>query len=195
MKLSKFNFTILVPLFFLITAILAVMGANGDGCVNKKQIKKYLQAVTEYAYEYQVEPELVLAVIKAESDFKPDVISKKGAVGLMQLMPSTAGYIAQKVGYTCEIDLKNPDCNIALGCAYLAYLKQKFQTLPEVICAYNAGEGRVIKWLENPKYSTNGKTLNKIEYGETNRYLKRVVKYLKKYKKYLTDTKYYAKQK
>ncbi len=184
----------MIPLVFISIIISCVFFARNGGCVSSRQIKKYLPQVLEYSYEYGVEPELVLAVIKVESNFKCDVISHRGAIGLMQILPSTAGYIAQKVGYSCEIDLKNPDCNVALGCAYIAYLKQKFQTETEILCAYNAGEGVVSKWLKNPEFSSDGKTLERIGYAETKNYVKQVFRQREKYKKYLTDKNYYAKQ-
>lgn len=193
MKTTKFNFFIIVPLVLIASIIITIFFASNNGCVSDKQVKKYLAQVSEYSYEYQVEPELVFAVIKVESNFDEQAVSNRGAIGLMQIMPTTAAYIAQKIGYSAEINLKNADCNIALGCAYLSYLKQKFNTEKEFLCAYNAGEGIVSKWLENSEYSLDGKTLNKIAYVETQNYVKKVLAYKQKYKKFLLDINYYEK--
>ena len=190
MKLKRINKLVFVPIFFITTIVALIFFSQTQSCSGNRE-RKYLSSVIEYSYEYGVAPELVLAVIKAESNFKADAISEKGAVGLMQIMPSTASYIAQKVGYSCEIDLKNPDCNIALGCAYLSYLQTRFEDKDVCICAYNAGEGKVSKWLSDKKFSKNGKTLDKVGYSQTRYYLKKVLKYEKKYKEFLIKHNYY----
>ena len=69
-----------------------------------------------------------------------------------------------------------PETNIKYGCFYLRYLIDKFSDLDAVICAYNAGQGNVKSWLENNEYSSDGKTLKKIPFQETENYLNRVRK-------------------
>ena len=192
MRSNKFNFLVLIPITVVLSLTFSLIFMQRGGCVSSNA-SKYLSLVNEYAYEYDLKPELVLAVIHAESGFNPKAVSHKGAVGLMQILPTTAVYIAQKVGYSFEIDLNDVNCNLALGCAYLSYLQNRFENEQEYICAYNAGEGTVDRWLKDKKYSTDGKTLNKIAYPETREYLKKVLKYQQKYKKYLTQKGYYAK--
>ena len=120
--------------------------------------------ITQCCNEQKVSKSLVYAIVKAESNFDTKALSNKGAVGLMQIMPSTATFVANQVGLQ-NFDLTNPKDNITLGVAYLSYLDKKFDSQKEVICAYNAGERKVKEWI---------KTDGKIPYPETKTYLKRV---------------------
>lgn len=98
------------------------------------------------APEYDLDPELVLAVIQAESNFNPRARSHKGAMGLMQLMPATA----KRFGVT---DIKNPLQNLRGGMAYLQWLNKHFEgELPLILAAYNAGENAVMKYRGIPPY-------------------------------------------
>ena len=157
---------------------------------------RYANIIKKTADRYGLEPGTVAAVIKAESNFDKNAVSQKGATGLMQLLPETAEYIAEKIGYTEKINLKSAECNIELGCAYLEYLFEKFTTEREVLCSYNAGEGRVTAWLSDKTYSSDGKTLEYIPFSETREYVDRVVKYKRKYSaEFLRHGKSCAKQK
>ena len=111
--------------------------------------KKYLNLVKKYSFDVGIEPTLVLAVIKTESGFNEKALSKKGAKGLMQLMDETAKFIADKVGFLGEVDLFDGNTNIYLGVNYLKYLTEKFSSLEHALWAYNAGEGKVTKWLRD----------------------------------------------
>ena len=99
----------------------------------------------------------------------------------MQLMPETATFVSKIVFLGEDFDLKNPKDNILLGVTYLLYLIEKFEDIKTALAAYNAGEGRVSNWLNNPKYSADGKTLYNIPFKETEVYLKRVMRYAKIY--------------
>lgn len=142
--------------------------------------QKYTDVVKRYAGEYGVETELVYAVIRSESNFRPDAVSRSGARGLMQLMPSTAQFISGKIGEELAID--SPCDNIRMGVWYLSYLTEKFGAGTEVLAAYNAGEGTVRRWLNDPRYSSDGKTLQTVPFAETARYIGRVKKFYKCYK-------------
>ncbi len=111
--------------------------------------KKHLESAKYYSNAVGVDLALTLAVIKTESGFDKNAVSNKGAVGLMQLMPETAKFIAKKIGYNEKIDLLNQDVNVMLGVNYLKYLLDKFGAEEPSIWAYNAGEGRVKIWLES----------------------------------------------
>ena len=107
---------------------------------------KYKNAVEIACDRFGVDQALCYAVIKAESGFNPRAISNKGAIGLMQLMPSTAKWCAERLGIEYDENLLlTPEYNINLGVYYLSYLMQKFDE-KYAICAYNAGEGNVKKW-------------------------------------------------
>lgn len=145
---------------------------------------KYTQQIKTYCNNFHVEEELVASIINVESRYVPTQISSKGAVGLMQIMPSTGKWIADKLGEEfTEESLKEVDTNIKYGCYYLAYLAQQFGNENTVICAYNAGPGNVKAWLKNPEYSVDGVSLHKIPFSETDNYLKKVLKNISYYQK------------
>lgn len=145
----------------------------------------YEEVITNYAQEYGVDEHLVMAVIKAESNFETDAVSHKTAKGLMQLMPDTANWIAGKLGLgsLSEEALLTPEMNIGLGCYYLSYLEELYDgDLTCVLAAYNAGHGNVDRWLLDPAYSADQKTLTKIPYAETEQYVAKVKNYLRIYR-------------
>lgn len=117
---------------------------------------------------------LVYSVMKAESNFQEDAESDAGAVGIMQLLPSTAAFVCEREGIPFDaVRLKEGGYNVTLGCAYLSYLLEEFEE-ETALAAYNAGEGRVREWLKDGRYSANGRTLFHIPYPETARYLKKI---------------------
>ena len=103
----------------------------------------------------------------------------------MQLMPSTAQWVAEIIGYENynEEQLFDPVINIELGCYYLSYLSGKFQGVAEILASYNAGEGTVRGWLKNEKYSLDSLTLTNIPYLQTRQYVEKVNKNIKYYTK------------
>lgn len=133
--------------------------------------------IYEYAGEYGLDPAFVCAVIHAESKFKKDALSPKGASGLMQLTEPTAVWLAEKMGLSgFEPGLINePETNIKIGCYNLKRLLDKYDGDRSLaLAAYNAGEGSVARWLQDPSCSADGKTLTRVPYGETKEYIKRV---------------------
>ena len=150
---------------------------------------KYETYVEKYSARYGLEEELIYAVIKTESGFRENAVSHKGAIGLMQIMESTADWIAEEADIEVEKeDYKSADVNIHMGCWYLRYLMDFFGSKDLALAAYNAGMGNVMKWLENEKYSADGLTLDEIPFKETKEYVKRVEKAEKAYKRlYFND--------
>jgi soluble lytic murein transglycosylase-like protein len=107
-------------------------------------------AIERYATQYGVDPVLVRAVIQVESDFDPLCVSRKGARGLMQLMPETAKRYGVK-------NVHDPEQNIHGGVHYLADLLKMFpRDLSRVLAAYNAGENAVLKYAGIPPYEETG---------------------------------------
>ena len=135
---------------------------------------KFKEEIEFYAEKNDISPTLVASIINTESSFKQDAKSKSGAEGLMQLMPSTARFVADKYGVEFDGELFSPKKNIELGCLYLKYLFDKFKVEQTVLFAYNSGEGNVNVWLNNKEYSQDGKTLNYCPFEETNSYVKKV---------------------
>lgn len=143
----------------------------------------YPRPYREILQKSEVEENLVFAIAKAESDFQEDAVSSAGAIGLMQLMPSTAEFVCSMhdIGFEPE-RLTEGEYNMRLGCLYLEYLLGRFACRETAIAAYNAGEGVVDKWLREKKYSRDGERLRKIPYPETARYVKKVEKNFRIYR-------------
>ena len=135
---------------FLTLLTMACIIPECDTACRQKQISfaKYWGA--HYARRYNVPKNLVYAVIRTESNFDPDALSHAGAIGYMQLLPSTA----QAMG----VDPYNPRGNIRGGVKYLSILLRRFQDEDLAIAAYNAGPslvarlGRVPRIVETQKY-------------------------------------------
>jgi len=165
--MKKWLFSIFVLLILLCGAVAMA--------VNMRFPVRYLHIVEANAGE--IDPSVILAVIMAESSFRPYVQSHAGAQGLMQLMPSTAEWVAQLMGKT-DFDpetIWEPEVNIALGSFYLNWLKRRYNgDINLAIAAYNAGQGRVNSWLADPEVSSDGRTLDTIPFNETRNYVERV---------------------
>lgn len=119
----------------------------------------YLDLIQQIAKSYDLNPELVKAVIKIESNFNAKAVSPKGAKGLMQLMPATA----KRFGVT---DVFDPEDNIRGGVKYLAFLFDEFgeQNLDLVLAGYNAGENAVHKYgKEIPPYKETQQYVKKVK--------------------------------
>lgn len=152
--------------------------------VNRYFPVKYTGYINEYSKKYGLPPELVCAVINAESRFNPSAVSKKGASGLMQLIEGTADWGASQIGLAGYDygKIHEPEINIELGCWYLSYLLNQYDgDLTLALSAYNAGSGNVAKWLQNKAYSADGATLAHIPFRETRNYVKKVNIYVKVY--------------
>jgi len=136
---------------------------------------KYKSDIQNAAAAHEVDAALIASVIRAESGFRASAVSHKGAVGLMQIMPATAEYIATRLAMT-EYDLSNPEHNIRMGTYYLKYLHDKFGDVRTALMAYNAGEGNVTKWLDGAD------KLAKSPFPETNKYVEKVLNGITYYK-------------
>jgi len=148
---------------------------------------KYTDEIKSASEKYNLDPYLVMAVIHRESGFRADVASPKGAAGLMQIMPATGEWIAEKlkIEYSKE-KLKIPEYNIELGCWYLSYLDDMFDgNMENMLCGYNAGHNRTKGWLK--ENSKDGITIDDIPYPETKNYVARVENSYDKYKQLYPD--------
>lgn len=148
--------------------------------------KKYEEVVLIYSEKYKVDENLVFAIIKAESGFKPKAISSRNAIGLMQIMEETAIDVAKK--YDIKIDsnnakeeIANIQNNINIGTKYLSVLLEKYKNKEVALAAYNAGIGRVDNWIENDIIKEDGSNIEKIPYKETNNYVRKILRNYKIY--------------
>ena len=175
----------------LIIALAAVFVLFGYAKVrsmfwNKSYPYLFKDHINSAAGEFNVDPALILAVVKTESSFRPEVVSRAGAKGLMQITPDTFDFICYKGGFDgyCIDDLFNPEINIRLGTFFLSYLIEDFNgELQVALAAYNAGRGSAIRWLSDSSYSDDGKTLSYIPYKETRNYVEKVTSSFDTYKK------------
>ncbi len=177
-------------ILLIICVILAIFSIFNIPNKILKQIykKEYSQYVEKYSKQYNVDEELVYAVIKAESNFNSNAHSSKGAVGLMQLMENTAKDIAKKanaqlVGTEVRQNLLDSETNINLGTKYLSILIEKYQNIEVAITAYNAGIGTVDNWIEKGIIKSDGSDIENIPYKETNNYVRKILRDYKIYKK------------
>ncbi|MFL0267776.1 lytic transglycosylase domain-containing protein [Candidatus Clostridium radicumherbarum] len=137
----------------------------------------YVDSINKYSKKYNLDPYLISAVIKTESNYKSRALSSKNAYGLMQITPDTAEWAAKQMkldDYKNE-KLFDPDYNINMGCWYLDNLKKEFNgNMDLVLAAYNGGRGNVEKWLADSEHSKDGVSLHYIPFKETDKYIKRV---------------------
>jgi soluble lytic murein transglycosylase len=117
---------------------------------------QYADLINQIASEEGVDPELVRAIIKAESNFDPRAVSRKGAQGLMQLMPGTAGRYAASNPF-------DPETNIRGGVRHLRFLHSLFPgQLPLTLAAYNAGENVVLRYNGVPPFPETRQYVNRV---------------------------------
>jgi soluble lytic murein transglycosylase len=145
----------------------------------------YSPYIESYSKQYSLNPYLVAAVIRTESNFRTDAKSHKDAYGLMQITLSTGEWAASEMkldSFSAE-KLQEPEYNIRMGCWYLDNLKKEFgANMDLVLAAYNGGRGNVQKWLADTDHSLDGKSLYYIPFKETDKYVKRVKAYYNVYK-------------
>lgn len=143
-----------------------ILGGSDDS--GKPHEVPYLDKAKDLALAYGVPLELILAVIKVESDFNPRACSPKGAMGLMQLMPSTARALGVK-------DPFDPEENLEAGVRYLREMLDRFGDLPLALAAYNAGPGAVEAHRGIPPYP------------ETQNYVEKVLGFLRQFRAMLSS--------
>lgn len=181
MKALKVSIKLLLVLIFI--SILFAFAVVAYGTFTRPV--EYTDYVKESAEEYNVDPLLILSVIRVESDFKPEAQSHMNAIGLMQLVPETAEWISNKMGIEFdESMLKDPKQNIELGTYYLSYLMNHFGDIDLAVVAYNGGMGNVQKWIDEDLVGPNRKGLENIPITEARNYIIKVDENYDIYKKY-----------
>jgi soluble lytic murein transglycosylase len=140
--------------------------------------------IREQAAEKHLDPALVAAVIYAETKFEPRT-SAAGALGLMQIEPATAEYIAHLSGgirFTTG-DLATPKINVAYGSWYLRYLLQHYEGNEMLaVAAYNAGLANVDSWVAKAREEGHGLSVSEIPFPETKAYVERVLRAQREYR-------------
>ena len=135
--------------------------------------------ILEEASANNIDPLLVAAIIKTESNFASVAESARGARGIMQIMPETGSWAADQMDIKDfhPDDLYEIETNIRIGCWYLNNLNREFRgNKMLVVASYNAGRGNVRQWLEQDKWSGEQDAVDQIPFPETREYVRRVLK-------------------
>ena len=134
----------------------------------------YADLIQTWAAQRQINPLLVVALIRQESRFSPQIRSAVGATGLMQVMPDTAKWIQQSAGLD-PYDLTHPDDNIRLGTWYLDHTHAEYNNNSLLaVASYNAGPGNVAKWMKQGGYGDADDFAEAIPFPETKGYIRSV---------------------
>lgn len=138
---------------------------------------RYEAEIRQAAAEFSLDPAYVASVALAESSFDAGAVSSVGAIGLMQIMPSTGEWIAGKLDEAFDAQrLYEPSVNLRYGCWYLRFLLDRYDgDMRTASTAYHQGQGRVDEWLQDPEYSEDGKTLSVISSSVTDTYVNRIM--------------------
>lgn len=165
----------------LLTAVLLIYMAvlNIPYFVRLLYPLEHKEVIIKYGQLHNIDPPLIAALIKTESNFEVLAESRKGAKGLMQITPSTGEWVAKTVGMESfnESMLFDPEINIRLGSWYIEHLTDYYDgSFNLVFAAYNGGRGNVDKWLKDKSYSLDGKSLDQIPFPETDHFVKRLRK-------------------
>lgn len=137
--------------------------------------KEVSRLIDENAARYSLSRELLQSVILVESKYNNEAVSSTGALGVMQLMPDTADWIAEESGLPSK-NLKNPEENIPLGAWYLNFLIAKYDgNLVLALAAYNAGRGNVDGWMKTNKWPPDYANIDGIPFPETREFVRSVI--------------------
>ena len=176
--------------------VAALIGLGAAYLVARGPVEEGIRAITlplrhediirQQAREKGLDPALIAAVIFQESKFE-DRTSSAGALGMMQLLPDTAHFIARRTGGTqfTTADLSTPQINIAYGSWYLRYMIDRYggdKTL--AIAAYNAGEHNVDTWVSRAGGADNFDVDRDIPFPETRHYVHSVLDHEKQYRQH-----------
>lgn len=153
------------------TAEIAKAISSWQSSLDGKSIFSFAITIQKESKQYNLDWELVLAIIKVESEFDIRAVSCKGAIGLMQVMPGTAKWVSGKLGlkYRGPGSLCDPDYNIKLGIHYLSMMYQKYGNLEEALVAYNRGPTGLARYVHRGNDLSAG-------------YLEKVMRYYKELK-------------
>ena len=176
---NKYKIIIGTVIVVLIIAILFVLFK--DKLLKMLYPKTYSEIISVYAEEYDVEENLIYALIKAESNFESQAVSNRDAIGLMQIVEETAVDVAKKNNIeinteNIEEEILDIDNNINIGTKYLSTLLTQYGNIEVALAAYNAGIGTVNNWIEKRVIKADGSDIENIPYKETNNYVRKILR-------------------
>ena len=176
---NKYKIIIGTVIVVLIIAILFVLFK--DKLLKMLYPKTYSEIISVYAEEYDVEENLIYALIKAESNFESQAVSNRDAIGLMQIVEETAVDVEKKNNIeinteNIEEEILDIDNNINIGTKYLSTLLTQYGNIEVALAAYNAGIGTVNNWIEKQVIKADGSDIENIPYKETNNYVRKILR-------------------
>ena len=192
MKKNKTGRALMRSLIVLIVMGLIAYGVFHSAWFQKKYIYPYpyREMVDDNARKNDLDPLLVLSIMKAESKFSAGAYSRAGAVGLMQLMPDSALWIADQMGIRIHsaADLEKPEVSIAIGSWYFeSLLEENHGNKVLALAAYNAGRGNVAAWIKERHWSQDFDETERIPFTETREFVRRVLSNYREYKRLYED--------
>lgn len=145
--------------------------------------------IKQEAKRYSIDPYSAAGLIRQESVFNPNAVSRVGARGLMQLMPETGKLVAKRQGADAitTADLFNPQLNVKLGMNYLAQMLGQFGRIEYAAAAYNAGPGRAKRWIAERGHMDIEDWIESIPFTETRGYVQGVLRYSQNYRRFYKD--------
>jgi soluble lytic murein transglycosylase len=141
--------------------------------------------IKQEAKRYGLDPYIAAGLIRQESVFNPNAVSRVGARGLMQVMPATGQVISKRqgIGTISAADLHNPTLNIKIGMNYLAQMLGQFGRIEYAAAAYNAGPGRAQRWIAERGSMDIEDWIESIPFTETRGYVQGVLRYAANYRR------------
>lgn len=174
-----------IVLLCLVVLGCLVFTTGHDRIVELEYPQKYQEYVEYYAGKYDIDPLLLYAVIRTESNFNPEAQSNAGARGLMQITEVTFDWIKSKIAPTEELtfdSLYDPETNIRFGTYFLSYCLLRYDgDVATAAAAYHSGWGTVDELLDNSDYSKNGVTLDEFPYTQMRLYVKKITSNYSRY--------------
>lgn len=179
----------LVGLGCLIVVGFLMLKPATEQIYHKLYPRGYQEYIEKYSEMYEVDKNLVYAVTKVESNFDPQAHSSADARGLMQITKDAFEWVQYRMGDKSDVTYENifePEVSIKYGVYMLSLLKEHMGTEYLAVCAYHAGMSNVRAWLEQPEYSSDGETIDKIPYSDTEWYVNQVFEAKKMYEELYT---------
>lgn len=140
--------------------------------------KAYWPEVKKFAAANHLDPYLVASLIRQESEFNPNAVSRANAVGLMQLLPRVGRTVArqEKMRHFHPQELLTPEVNLQLGSRYFRDMVNKFGSFEYALAAYNAGDNRVNNWMTLSQYRDTAEFVEAIPFTETREYVQAIMR-------------------
>lgn len=179
------KYTIILLVILIILFLIFCISKLQNYILKRIYPKTYSEYVYKYSEENYIDPLLTFAIIKTESNFKKNAVSSSGAIGLMQLMHTTAKETANEIGNEIIVkeELYNAEKNIMIGTKYYSNLLKKYNNFQVALAAYNAGIGNVDNWIKEGIIKEDGSDIENIPYKETNNYVRKITRDYKIYQK------------